>query len=324
MSTQTYRAIAMVVVLLAICATFSALTVRDGDWSKITFLSVMNLKNVLLQCAITTVAAVGMTLVIIAGGIDLSVGSLVALCTVVFAIVVGRVDGGLGILLGAFACLAAGAGFGVLNGALVVHVGAPPFIVTLGTMLIGRGLAFVFAGGRTIHVGSVSSDPFIIPVMISLGAVLLAHTFLAITRYGRYVYATGGSEEASRLSGVPVGRVKMLTYVACGLCAALGAIIYLIRMQAGNPLAQESLELYAIAAAIVGGTSLSGGQGDIFGTLIGALIMGVLANGLGLLSVPDYWQKVIIGAVIVIAVGAEVLRQRWQDRAVSLNTLPKG
>jgi ribose/xylose/arabinose/galactoside ABC-type transport system permease subunit len=327
MSTQSYRAIVMVVVLLAICATFSALTIResdDGERRAITFLSVMNLKNVLLQCAITTVAAVGMTLVIIAGGIDLSVGSLVALCTVVFAIASRRVEGSAGIAVGVGACLAAGAGFGVLNGALVVHIGAPPFIVTLGTMLIGRGLAFVFAGGRTIHVGSVSSDPFVIPVMISLGTVVLAHAFLAVTRYGRYVYATGGSEEASRLSGVPVGRVKMLTYVACGICAALGAIVYLIRMQAGNPLAQEGLELYAIAAAIVGGTSLSGGRGDILGTLIGALIMGVLANGLGLLSVPDYWQKVIIGAVIVIAVGAEILRQRWQDRAVSLNTSPKG
>ena len=317
MTLFSYRALGMVVVLLVICATMTVLTMRDGDWQRSTFLSRINLRNVIVQCSITTVTAVGMTLVILAGGIDLSVGSIVALCTVIFALVVRAVDGPAGLALGVAACLGAGLVVGALNGSLVVWVGAPPFIVTLGTMLMARGAAFVFAGGRTITLGSISADPFLVPVLIMLGVVAAAHLFLSLTRYGRYVYATGGSEEAARLSGVPVGGVKLMTYMASGLCAALGAVVYLVRMAAGNPLGNEGLELYAIAAAIVGGTSLSGGQGDVLGTLIGALIMGVLANGLGLLAVPDYWQKVIIGAVIVVAVGGDQLRRRWAARQPS-------
>jgi ribose transport system permease protein len=314
MAVISYRALGMVVALAVICAAMAVLTSWKNDWGPSLFLSDINLRNILLQCTITTVAAVGMTLVIIAAGIDLSVGSVLALCSVVLAVVVDRTGSGAGVPLGVAACLGAGVLFGLLNGALVVHIDAPPFIVTLGTMFVGRGLAYVVAGGKTIHVSTVSGGTFAIPVLVTLGAVALAHLFLSLTRHGRYVYATGGSEEAARLSGVPVGGVKLMTYVASGACAALGAVIYWVRMAAGNPLAQDGLELYAIAAVIVGGTSLSGGEGDILGTLIGALIMGVLANGLGLLSVPEYWQKVIIGSVIVLAVGADRLRMRWRAR----------
>lgn len=314
MAVISYRALGMVVALAVICAAMAVLTSWKNDWGPSLFLGELNLRNVLLQCTITTVAAVGMTLVIIAGGIDLSVGSVLALCSVVLAVVVHRTGHAAGAPLGIAACLGAGVLFGLLNGALVVHIDAPPFIVTLGTMFIGRGLAYVIAGGKTIHT-TVSAGSFAIPVLVTVGAVLLAHVFLSATRHGRYVYATGGSEEAARLSGVPVGGVKLMTYVASGACAALGAVIYWVRMAAGNPLAQDGLELYAIAAVIVGGTSLSGGEGDVLGTLIGALIMGVLANGLGLLGVQDYWQKVIIGAVIVIAVGADRLRMKWRARS---------
>jgi ribose transport system permease protein len=307
----SYRALGMFVALIVICGVMTVLTSWQNGWGTPTFLSDVNLRNVLLQCSITTVAAAGMTLVIIAGGIDLSVGSVLALCSVVLAVVVRETAGSAGIALGIAACTAAGAAFGALNGALVVQTGAPPFIVTLGTLFVGRGLAYVFAGGQTIHVEGVRAGAFAPPVLITLGVVVIAHLFLSLTPPGRYVYATGGSEEAARLSGVPIGRVRMLTYVACGVCAALGAVIYWLRMAAGNPLAQDGLELYAIAAVIVGGTSLSGGQGDIPGTVVGALIMGVLANGLGLLAVPDYWQKVIIGTVIVVAVAADQLRKRW-------------
>ncbi len=310
----SYRVLGMVVALAVICAAMALLTSWKNDWGPPTFLSELNLRNVLVQCSITTVAAVGMTLVIIAGGIDLSVGSVVALCSVSLAVVVRELDSGAGVALGVAACLGAGVLFGLLNGALVVHIDAPPFIVTLGTMFVGRGLAYVLAGGKTITVDALSGGTFAIPVIVTLSAVLVAYAFLSFTRHGRYVYAVGGNEEASRLSGVPIGSVKLMTYVASGLCAALGATIYLVRMAAGNPLAQDGLELYAIAAVIVGGTSLSGGEGDILGTLIGALIMGVLANGLGLLSVPEYWQKVIIGSVIVLAVGADRLRMRWRAR----------
>jgi len=310
MSWLSYRAVGMSVALVVICGAMAALTSWQNDWGPPTFLSEANLRNVLLQCSITTVAAVGMTLVILAGGIDLSVGSVLALCSVGLAVVVRDVPGPAGVALGLLACLAIGTALGLVNGALVVHLGAPAFIVTLGMMFVARGLAFVVAHGTTIHLAAVERGAFAIPVALALGAVAVAYLLLSLTRFGRYVYATGGSEEAARLSGVPVGRVKLLTYVACGLCVALGAIIYWVRMAAGNPLAQDGLELYAIAAVIVGGTSLSGGEGDVVGTLAGALIMGVLANGLGLLSVPDYWQKVIIGAVIVIAVGADRLRTR--------------
>ncbi len=314
MGVVSYRALGMVVALALICAAMAVLTSWKNEWGPSLFLSDMNLRNILLQSTITTVAAVGMTLVIIAGGIDLSVGSVVALCSVVLAVVVQRTGSGAGVPLGVAACLGAGVLFGLLNGAVVVHIDAPPFIVTLGTMFIGRGLAYVIAEGKTIHV-AVSAGSFAIPVSVTLGAVLLAHLFLSVTRLGRYVYATGGSQEAARLSGVPVGGVKLMTYVASGACAALGAVIYWVRMAAGNPLAQGGLELYAIAAAIVGGTSLSGGEGDVLGTLIGALIMVVLANGLGLLGVQDYWKDVITGSVIVIAVGADRLRMKWRARS---------
>jgi len=307
-----YRALGMLVALVLICGVMTVLTSWQNDWGSPTFLSDVNLRNVLLQCSITTVAAAGMTLVIIAGGIDLSVGSVLALCSVVLAVVVRALPGLSGIGPGVLACLVAGAAFGMLNGLLVARTGAPPFIVTLGTLFVGRGLAYVFAGGQTIHVEGVRAGAFAPPVLITLGVIMAAHLFLSLTPYGRYVYATGGSEEAARLSGVPIGRVRVLTYIASGICAALGAVIYWLRMAAGNPLAQDGLELYAIAAVIVGGTSLSGGQGDILGTVIGALIMGVLANGLGLLAVPDYWQKVIIGTVIVAAVAADRLRAKWQ------------
>lgn len=305
-----YRAVGMLVALAAICAAMTILTSWQNDWGAPTFLSDVNLRNVLLQCSITTVAASGMTLVIIAGGIDLSVGSVLALCSVALAVVVRGVEGQAGIASGIAACLATGSAFGAVNGSLVVATGAPPFIVTLGTLFVARGLAYVLAGGQTIHVEGLRAGAFAPPILITVSVILLAHLFLSFTAYGRYVYATGGSEEAARLSGVPIGRVRMFTYIASGLCAALGAVIYWLRMAAGNPLAQDGLELYAIAAVIVGGTSLSGGQGDILGTVIGALIMGVLANGLGLLAVPDYWQKVIIGAVIVAAVAGERLRAR--------------
>ncbi len=315
MTWPSYRALGMFVALLVIAAGMTVLTSWQNDWGPSSFLSEANLRNVLLQCSITTVAAVGMTLVILAGGIDLSVGSVLALCSVGLAVALRGVPGPAGVALGLLLCLGLGVLAGLVNGALVVHLGAPAFIVTLGTMFVARGLAFVAAGGTTIHLTPLQRGSFAIPVILALGAVVAAHVFLSLTRYGRYVYATGGSEEAARLSGVPVGRVKLLTYVVCGLCVALGAIVYWVRMAAGNPLAQDGLELYAIAAVIVGGTSLSGGEGDVLGTLVGALIMGVLANGLGLLSVPDYWQKVIIGSVIVLAVGADRLRSKWRLRA---------
>jgi ribose/xylose/arabinose/galactoside ABC-type transport system permease subunit len=212
----SYRAVGMFVALIVICGVMTVLTSCQNGWGTPTFLSDVNLRNVLLQCSITTVAAAGMTLVIIAGGIDLSVGSALALCSVVLAVVVRELAGGGGIALGIAACVAAGAAFGALNGALVVQTGAPPFIVTLGTLFVGRGLAYVFAGGQTIHVEGVRAGAFAPPVLITLGVVITAHLFLALTPAGRYVYATGGSEEAARLSGVPIGRVRMLTYIACG------------------------------------------------------------------------------------------------------------
>ncbi|MBM3499846.1 MAG: ABC transporter permease [Armatimonadetes bacterium] len=305
-----YRALGMLIALAVICGVMTVLTSWRNDWGPPTFVSDVNLRNVLLQCSITTVAAAGMTLVIIGGGIDLSVGSVLALCTVALAVVARALPGAPGIGAGVAGCLIAGAAFGLLNGLLIVRTGAPPFIVTLGTLLVGRGLAYVLADGQTIHAQGVTAGASAPPLLITVGVVAACHLFLSLTPTGRYVYATGGSEEAARLSGVPIGRVRLLTYVASGLCAALGAVIYWLRMAAGNPLAQDGLELYAIAAVIVGGTSLSGGQGDILGTVIGALIMGVLANGLGLLTVPDYWQKVIIGTVIVLAVAGDRLRRR--------------
>jgi ribose/xylose/arabinose/galactoside ABC-type transport system permease subunit len=271
------------------------------------FLTVSNALNVMEQTSINAIVAVGMTYVIIAGGIDLSVGSLVALSGVVLA---GALKAGWSPALAIAAALAVGAGTGLMNGAIIAFGRLPPFIMTLGMMSVARGAALLVtdgrpisgfdAGFRSIATGRVIGVPA--PILLTLAIYVAAHFVLARTRFGRYVYGIGGNEEATRLSGVNVRFHKTMVYVVSGATSAVAAILLTARLNTAQPIAGIMYELDAIAATVIGGTSLSGGEGGLAGTLIGALTMGVLRNGLNLLGVSSFLQQLVIGVVIIVAV----------------------
>lgn len=271
------------------------------------FLTVSNLVNVLEQTAINATIAVGMTYVIVSSGIDLSVGSLLALAGVVLATLLQQ---GTPIPVAISAALAVGALFGALSGVAITWGRLPPFIATLGMMSIARGCALLFTEGRPVSgfepefraIATARLAGIPAPVFVTAAVYLFAHFVLSETRFGRYVYAIGGNEEATRLSGVNVRLHKTAVYAVSGLTAAVAAVLLTARLNSAQPIAGIMYELDAIAAVVIGGTSLLGGQGGLGGTLIGALIMGVLRNGLNLLSVSSFMQQVVIGIVIVFAV----------------------
>ncbi len=271
------------------------------------FLSVSNINNILRQVSINALIAVGMTYVILTGGIDLSVGAVMALSgTVAAGLMSGGMNGGLALLL----CLLIGLAFGVANGAFVARAGMPPIIVTLATMGIARGLALIYTGGYPIsglpswirwfgggNVLGVQTPIAIMAVVYIAGWVLLERT-----PFGRYVYAIGGNETATRLSGVRVARYKLLVYALSGFTAAVAAIVLTSRLMSGQPNAGEGFELDAIAAVVLGGTSIAGGRGSLIGTLLGALLLGVLNNGLNMVGVNPYVQTVVKGGIILLAI----------------------
>jgi ribose transport system permease protein len=271
------------------------------------FMTADNLLNVAEQSAINAIIAVGLTFVIISGGIDLSVGSLVAFSGVVMASLLQRA---VPVPVALLAGLAAGLACGLVNGLLITFGRLPPFIATLGMMSMARGGALLYTEGRPISGFAEgfrwlsTSKVWFVPVpVIIMGVVYaIAHFVLRRTRFGRYVFAIGGNEEAALLSGVPVRFHKTMVYGACGLLSALASIVLTARLNSAQPIAGINYELDAIAATVIGGTSLMGGQGSVVGTLIGALIMGVLRNGLNLLGVSSFIQQVVIGAVIILAV----------------------
>lgn len=271
------------------------------------FLTVSNLLNVLEQTSINAVIAVGMTFVILSAGIDLSVGSVLALSGVVMA---SLLQAGWAPPLAVGVGLAAGFVFGALNGVAITWGRLPPFIATLGMMSIARGCALLFTEGRPVSgfeegFRSLATARLLgipAPVLITALVYVIARFVLSSTRFGRYVYAMGGNEEATRLSGVNVRLHKMLVYGVSGLTSAVAAVLLTARLNSAQPIAGIMYELDAIAAVVIGGTSLAGGEGGVGGTLIGALIMGVLRNGLNLLGVSSFLQQVVIGLVIVFAV----------------------
>jgi len=280
------------------------------------FLTVDNLLNVLRQSAINAILALGQLLVIITAGIDLSIGSVVGLTIVILTLLMRH---GVSALLAAAITLGVGTLIGLGNGLLLTRLRLPhPFISTLGTLNVARGAALLLAGGvpisglppgfRGVVAGSLLRVPM--PVVIAAVAYLITHVFLSRTVYGRDLYAIGGNREAARLCGIPVDRRLNLAYALSGAAAALGAVVLAARMNSGFPLAGTGAELDAIAAVIIGGASFFGGVGTVGGTLIGALIIGFLRNGLNLLDVSAFWQMIVIGVVIVVAVWIDVLRQR--------------
>lgn len=271
------------------------------------FLTLSNLMNILEQSSINAIVAVGMTFVIITAGIDLSVGSILAFSGVVMA---SLLQGGVPIVLALLAGLAVGTICGLLNGFLVSIGKLPPFIVTLGMMSVARGAALVYTDGRPISsfepafrylaTGKIFFLPM--PLLIMLLVYLITHLILTRTKFGLYTYAMGGNEEATHLSGVNVRFHKTMVYALSGLTSAIAAVLLTARLNSAQPIAGMMYELDAIAATVIGGTSLMGGEGTLTGTFIGALIMGVLRNGLNLLGVSSFLQQIIIGLVIIIAV----------------------
>ena len=299
----------MLPVLVLICILFAVLTPN--------FLTQNNIVNVVRQASINIVLAAGMTFVILTGGIDLAVGSVLGF-TAVIAVVVSLVPG-LGWAAVPLALLA-GLLVGVLTGMTVAYVGLPPFIVTLGTYTAIRGAAYLAAGGTTVinskigfaWIGNGYVGPVPWLVIIALLTIAVSAFILHGTVLGVHVYATGGNAQAARLTGIPVPLVLIFAYGVSGLLSGLGGVMSASRLYSAQGQLGIGYELDAIAAVILGGTSFSGGIGTVFGTLIGALIIAVLNNGLTLMNVSFYWQLVIKGAVIVLAVTLDKLRTRGQ------------
>lgn len=288
-------------ILLLMCL---ALTLAVGN----KFLSVSNIISVVRQFSFYGILAIGMCMVIITGGIDISVGSVFALSGVMSCMSIAK--WGWPVFLGVLLGLVMGAAMGYFNGFCVTILKLPAMIATLGMQSIARGVAYTVTGGypigslpdsfKFIGLGTILGIPTPIWLMVVLGAIAIF--FLNKTIIGRRIYALGGNEEAARLSGVRVNRIKRLVYMLCGLTAAISGIASAARLGVGQSTAGEGYEMDAIAAAVIGGASLSGGSGSIVGAIIGAAIMGVLRNGLVLLNVSAYWQQTVIGIVIILAV----------------------
>lgn len=290
------------------------------------FLKSENLLNIANQIAVIAIVAVGMTMVIVTGGIDLSVGSLLALSAVLASWLIRELGGGSaastpGMILCCAVAIAACGVVGGFSGWMSTRCGIPPFIVTLAMMLVGSGLAYILAKGQSIYQIPDSfvwlgrgADLLHLPNAVVLMLMLYgaAHVLMSRMRLGRYLYAVGGNREAARLSGVPVERVLLFAYIASGLLAGLGGVIMASQLKSGSPTYGNMYELYVIAAVVVGGTSLSGGEGKILGTLIGAFTIAVIQNGMNLTNVESYTQKVVLGLVILAAVLLDRARQRMR------------
>jgi erythritol transport system permease protein len=302
------------------------------------FLSTANLILMSKHVALNALLAIGMTFVIITGGIDLSVGSIVGLCGMVAGgLILNGIDLGVGytvffnlpeIILITFAV---GVGVGIINGLLITKLNVAPFIATLGTLYVMRGLALLSSDGATfanlvgredygttdfaiLGAGSFLGLPLTIWILI---AVALAAAYIAgKTPLGRHIFAVGGNERAAGLSGIRVNRVKMFVYMFSGFCAALVGLIISSQLMASHPATGETFELNAIAAAVLGGTSMSGGRGTIGGTIIGAFVIGILSDGLVMMGVSSFWQTVIKGVVIIAAVVVDQAQRKLQQRVV--------
>lgn len=296
------------------------ITPRSSRWPN--FLKSENLLNIANQIAVIAIVAIGMTLVIITGGIDLSVGSLLALSAVLCSKLIRDYAGGVGASAGGMlvCCCAAiamcGAAGGV-SGLMITKFRLPPFIVTLSMMLVGSGTAYILSKGQSIYQIPESfvwlgrgADFFHFPnaVVLMLALYAAAHVLMSRMKLGRYLYAVGGNQEAARLSGVPVRSVTLFAYIASALLAGLGGVVMASQLKSGSPTYGNMYELYVIAAVVVGGTSLNGGEGRMFGTLTGAFTIAVIQNGMNLTNVESYTQKVVLGLVILGAVLLDKIR----------------
>ncbi len=305
---EVVRRLSVLGILLLICLVFAL--------GSSEFLTASNLLNVALQTSIIAIVAIGMTFVILTAGIDLSVGSLMALCGAVAAGIAVRQ--GMDTYLSISIALGVGLILGAVNGLMIVRGGIPPFVATLSMLAIARGLTLVYTQGRPIAglderfiywgTGQVWGIP--IPVIIMIVIAVIAHIITRYTPFGLHVYSTGGNEETTRLAGISPDRIKIAVYMISGFLAALGGVLLTARLWSAQPNAAAGWELDAIAAPVLGGTSLFGGVGSIGGTVIGAFIIGVLSNGLNLMGVPSYYQQVIKGLVLILAVTVDLINKR--------------
>jgi len=326
------RAVLMLVLLLALFSILSP-----------TFLTAANLSILAKHVSISALLAVGMTFAVLTGGIDLSVGSIAGLCGIVAGLMLHGLHLGASVyyapvFLVILAALLVGALAGACNGVLVSFFSIAPFIATLGMLYIARGAALLLSDGHTLpdlggeaarhNTGflALGQSFFLglpVPVWIAIAVTALCAFVAAYTPFGRHVYAIGGNERAAMLAGIRIAKVKLITYVISGFCAALVGLIIASQLESAHPATGESFELNAIAAIVLGGTSLMGGRGSIGGSLIGALVIGALADGLVMLGVSEFWQIVIKGLVIVLAVMVDQFQSRAQFRFLQMSLRPR-
>lgn len=302
---NTMKYMSELTTVIALIILMAVITIINSN-----FLTANNLLNLLLQVTSNALIAFGMTFVILTGGIDLSVGSILALSS---ALTAGLLESGMPVTLAILISLILGCILGMMNGLLISYGKLAPFIVTLATMTIFRGATLVYTNGNPITKGL--SDTFLFqflgqgyivgipfPVIIMFIVFIVLYVLLHKTAFGKSVYAIGGNEKAAYISGVKLNKVKIIIYSISGIMASISGLIITSRLSSAQPTAGASYEMDAIAAVVLGGTSLSGGKGRILGTLIGALIIGVLNNGLNIIGVSAFWQQVVKGVVILIAV----------------------
>jgi inositol transport system permease protein len=311
------RKYGIVVIFLAMCLMLTLISPAFG--------TTRNLMNVVRQVSMIGILAMGVTFCIITGGIDLSSGSVLAFVGVIVAsfsqtkVVDGQpVSVVMPIIVGLLAGLAAGVVMGWINGALTAYTKIPPFVATLGMMTVARGAALLYSSGRPIgylkesftYIGGGIFLKIPVPIWIYLIVGIISYILLSKSRFGRYVFAIGGNEQAARICGINVEKNLVLVYIYAGLLSAISGIILVARTAAGNPTYGVSYELDAIAATVIGGTSLSGGVGSIPLCVVGALIIGVLNNGMDLLNINAYWQQIVKGIIIVVAVVIDASKKR--------------
>ncbi len=280
------------------------------------FLTGSNVVNVLRQSAVTGISAVGLTYVMLTGGIDLSIGAVIGLTAVTAASCMAKL--GLSPILACIIALALGALIGLINGILVNYVEIPALIATLGVMTSVRGLCYILTGGLPVYGFPASFDILgkgyvgVIPVPVIIMAVVLVLGWYVLnrTRYGRYLYAIGGSREAARLSGINVDKMVVATYMIAGLLSSLAGLVELSRLSSGQPSAGDGFEMNVITAVVLGGISVNGGEGKFFGVVVGIFIMSVLANGLVMMNVYEFYQQLIRGIVLIFAVGFDQLSKK--------------
>ena len=286
-----------------------------------TFFTVSNLAVVARQISLSAIIAMGMTLVILTGGIDLSVGSVVAITSVIVGLVMVRMN--MPIWLAIIAGIMVGVVVGLLNGIMIVRTKVPPFIITLGMMGLARGAALVITKGSSISGFPPSyldiGQGFIfnlipIPVVIAVVLAIIVHIILSRTSFGRRIYLLGSNEEAALLSGININSMKVAIFTICSALAAVEAVIETSRMATGQPASGSGYELAAIGAVIIGGASLLGGEGTILGTMLGAILLGLITNGLILMGISSYWQQVFSGIIIILAVALDTWRRSQKSK----------